>query len=66
MMPGSEKILLSLGVKAERQSDVPLNMSDVKVLDISVASSRNSHRYQNGSCGNAKENGQASPVRDER
>ncbi|OAV64082.1 hypothetical protein Barb4_04440 [Bacteroidales bacterium Barb4] len=41
MMPGSEKMLLSLGAGAERQSDVPLNMSDVKVSDISVASSRN-------------------------
>ncbi|OAV70085.1 hypothetical protein Barb6XT_00121 [Bacteroidales bacterium Barb6XT] len=41
MMPGSEKMLLSLGVRTERQSDVPLNMSDVKVLDISAASSRN-------------------------
>ncbi|OAV64702.1 hypothetical protein Barb4_03897 [Bacteroidales bacterium Barb4] len=27
MMLGSEKMLLSLGVKAEKQSDVPLNMS---------------------------------------
>ncbi|OAV65218.1 hypothetical protein Barb4_03513 [Bacteroidales bacterium Barb4] len=33
MMPGSEKMLLSWGVRAERQFDVPLNMSDVKVLE---------------------------------
>lgn len=42
MMPGSEKMLLSLGVNAEKQSDVPLKRTDVRVLDISVASSWNS------------------------
>ncbi|OAV64684.1 hypothetical protein Barb6XT_02718 [Bacteroidales bacterium Barb6XT] len=42
MMSGSEKMPMSLGARAERQSDVPLNMSDVKVPDISVASRRNS------------------------
>ncbi|OAV66898.1 hypothetical protein Barb4_02707 [Bacteroidales bacterium Barb4] len=35
MMPGSEKMLLSLDIGA----DIPLRRSDVKVLDISVASS---------------------------
>ncbi|OAV66486.1 hypothetical protein Barb6XT_01913 [Bacteroidales bacterium Barb6XT] len=41
MMPGGEKMLLSPGIGAERKSDVPLGRSDVRVLDISAASSWN-------------------------
>ncbi|OAV63558.1 hypothetical protein Barb6XT_03120 [Bacteroidales bacterium Barb6XT] len=41
MMPGSEKMLLSPGIGAEKKSDIPLGRSDVKVLDISAASSWN-------------------------
>ncbi|OAV67110.1 hypothetical protein Barb6XT_01628 [Bacteroidales bacterium Barb6XT] len=42
MMPGSGKMQLSLGIGAEKKSDVPLGRSDVKVLDISAASGWNS------------------------
>ncbi|OAV70079.1 hypothetical protein Barb6XT_00115 [Bacteroidales bacterium Barb6XT] len=41
MMPGSEKMLPSSGIGAEKKSDVPLGRSDVKVLDISAASGWN-------------------------
>ncbi|OAV75565.1 hypothetical protein Barb7_00809 [Bacteroidales bacterium Barb7] len=41
MMPGSDKMLPSLGVNAEKKSDVPLRRSDVRVSDISVASGWN-------------------------
>jgi len=36
MQIGSEKLLLSLGVKADKTNDLPLRMNDVEVLDISV------------------------------
>lgn len=42
MMLGSEKMLLTLGVEAEKRSDEALKHNDVKVLDISVAEKWNS------------------------
>ncbi|OAV67990.1 hypothetical protein Barb6XT_01219 [Bacteroidales bacterium Barb6XT] len=42
MMPGGEKMLPSLGIGAEKKSDVPLRRSDVKALDIWAASNWNS------------------------
>lgn len=39
MMIGSEKLLLTLGVEPEKKGGKPLALSDVRVLDISVASS---------------------------
>jgi SAM-dependent methyltransferase len=42
MQIGSEKLLLSLGVKADKTDELPLRMNDVEILDISVAKSWNS------------------------
>jgi len=36
MQIGSEKLLLSLGVKADKTDETPLMVSDVEILDISV------------------------------
>jgi hypothetical protein len=36
MQIGSEKLLLSLGTRADKKDDSPLKMSDVEILDISV------------------------------
>ena len=36
MQIGSEKLLLSLGVKADKTDETPLTVSDVEILDISV------------------------------
>ena len=42
MMLGSEKMLLTLGVEAEKKSDKALQHHEIKVLDISVAEKWNS------------------------
>jgi hypothetical protein len=42
MMLGSEKMVLTLGVDAEKKTEKALNMRDVSVLNISVASGWNS------------------------
>jgi len=39
MMIGSEKLLLTLGIQAEKKDDVPITTRDVEILDISVKSS---------------------------
>ncbi|OAV63872.1 hypothetical protein Barb6_03492 [Bacteroidales bacterium Barb6] len=65
MMSGSDKMLLSLGVNAEKKSDVPLRRSDVRVLDISVASSWNSTGIKAVLAATKKKEGEASPVRDQ-
>ena len=41
MQIGSEKLLLSLGVKADKTDELPLTMNDVEILDISVERSWN-------------------------
>ena len=46
MMLGSEKMLLTLGVEAEKVGDNALQHKDVKVLDISVDKSWNSQTVQ--------------------
>jgi hypothetical protein len=41
MQIGSEKLLLSLGVNADKTDELPLTMNDVEILDISVERSWN-------------------------
>jgi len=41
MQIGSEKLLLSLGVQADKSDELPLKINDVEILDISVAKSWN-------------------------
>ena len=44
MMIGSEKMLLTLGIKANKEDEKALGYSDVEILDISVKSSWNSSK----------------------
>jgi hypothetical protein len=44
MQIGSEKLLLTLGVQAQKEGESPLNMNNIEVLDISVAKSWNGER----------------------
>lgn len=46
MMIGSEKMLLTLGVKAEKTEDIATRHQDVKVLNISVQPSWNSEKIR--------------------
>jgi hypothetical protein len=47
MMLGSEKMMLILGVDANKENDKALTQNDISVLDISVASSWNSSSIKN-------------------
>lgn len=42
MMIGSEKLLLTLGIKSNKKDDIPMTKRDVEILDISIRSSWNS------------------------
>ena len=41
MQIGSKKLLLSLGVQADKSDELPLKFNDVEIFDISVAKSWN-------------------------
>ena len=47
MQVGSEKLLLSLGVNADKTDEIPLRVNDVEILDISVERSWNGSLISN-------------------